>query len=199
LAFPSALLYVVAVLLLTVLGGAGVPGYSHASQFISELGATGAPHEMLVRFAGFLPAGVFLCLFTLGAFRALPRSRLTSVGLIGVLIYAVGYIVAAIFPCDPGCRPAEPSASQIVHNLFGLAGYALAPPFLVALGWSARRWPGGSYLTVPALLAAGITFVGLLTLSPESPYAGVSQRGIEATVLLWVMMCAWYARSRSAA
>lgn len=127
LVFPFAALSAVFVLLLTVLGGANFPNYSHASQFISELGATGAPHEMLIRFTGFLPAGVFLWLFSLGAFLLLPRSRLTTFGLIGIFLYAGGYVVAAFFPCDLGCRPVQPSTSQVIHNLFGLIGYVAAP------------------------------------------------------------------------
>jgi hypothetical protein len=82
-AFPAAMLSAGSVILLIVLGGAAFPGYSHTSQFISELGATGAPHEKLVRFAGFLPAGVLLCLFVIGAFKVLPRSHLTALGLAG--------------------------------------------------------------------------------------------------------------------
>lgn len=197
-AFPFATLGVASVILLTVLGGAAFPGYSHTSQFISELGATGAPHGALVRFAGFLPAGVFLCLFVIGAFKVLPRSHLTTLGLAGIAIYASGYLAAAFFPCDPGCRPAHPSFSQLVHNFFGLVGYLLAPLFLLALGWSARHWPGGTHLTAPAFVAAVITLASLPALSPEFAYMGVIQRVIEASVLLWVIMCAWYVKSRIA-
>ena len=197
-AFACATLGVASVVLLTILGGAAFPGYSHTSQFISELGATGAPHGALIRFGGFLPAGVFLCLFVVGAFKVLPRSHITTLGLAGIAIYASGYIAAAFFPCDSGCRPVQPSFSQIVHNLFGLVGYLLAPLSLFALGWSARNWPGGTHLTALAFVAAVITLAGLLALDPGFPYVGVVQRVIEASVLLWVIICAWYVNSRIA-
>ncbi len=186
----------VPLLLLVLLGPLGFPDYSHLAQFISELGARGAPHERLVRYAGFLPAGVFVSLFAVAAFVALPRSVPATLGLLGIGVYALGYLAAAFFPCDPGCRPAEPSLSQIIHNLVGLAGYVIAPFFLALLAWSARRWPGGQQLARLAWLAAGLTLVGLLSLSPDSPYAGLSQRLIEACVLGWVGACAWYVRSR---
>jgi Protein of unknown function (DUF998) len=193
--FVFAVLALAFVALLTILGGLVFPGYSHAAQFISELGARGAPQEMLIRFAGFLPAGVFMILFAIGAFMSLPRSVPASLGLIGIALYAMGYIVAVFFPCDFGCRPAQPSASQMIHNVFGLIGYVLAPPALVALGLSARKWPGGEYLTWSAYVAAALALFGMMTLSPKSPYAGLSQRLIEGAVLIWVVMCAWYVRS----
>jgi Protein of unknown function (DUF998) len=196
LAFVFALLTLVCVVLFTILGALGFPGYSHTAQFMSELGARGAPHEKLIRFAGFLPAGVFMILFVIGAFESLPRSALTTLGLIGIALYAMGYIVAVFFPCDFGCRPAQPSASQAIHNLFGLIGYVLAPLALVALGWSARNWPDAGYLSWSAYIAAAVALVGMITLSPKSPYVGLSQRLIESAVLIWVVMCAWYVRSQ---
>jgi hypothetical membrane protein len=184
------------VVLFTIFGALGFPGYSHTAQFISELGARGAPQEILIRFAGFLPAGVFMILFAIGAFMSLPRSALTTIGLVGLAMYAMGYIVALFFPCDPGCRPAQPSASQAIHNLFGLIGYVLAPLSLVALGFTARTWPGGRHLSWSAYIAAAAALVGMLTLSPKSPYVGLSQRLIEGAVLIWILMCGWYVKSR---
>ena len=105
------------VALLALLAGAAVPNYSHLSQFISELGARDAPFEWQVRFFGFLPSGILLLVFCFFAHAALPRSRTTSMALMGFAIYAVGYLVAAAFPCDFGCRPKHPSTSQIIHNV----------------------------------------------------------------------------------
>jgi hypothetical membrane protein len=191
-----AILGIALVIFLTVIGGAVFPDYSHTSQFISELGAIGAPHSTLIRFGGFLPAGVFLCLFTVGAFKVVPRSRITTLGLIGIALFAVGYIAAAFFPCDPGCRPVNPSASQIAHNIFGLIGYLLAPLTLFLLGWKARHWPGGSHLTMLAFVASATSLIGLLTLDPASPYAGLAQRTIEASVLIWLVFFACYVNAR---
>jgi hypothetical protein len=191
-ALPSALLGTTCVLLLTVLGGLGYPDYSHVSQFISELGASGAPHEHLVRFAGFLPAGLLLCFFAWTAFKALPRSGPLTFGLLGLVVYAAGYIVAAFFPCDLGCRPATPSLSQIIHNIGGLVGYALAPLALGALALAAHKWPGGKHLSVLAIVAAVLVWGGVASLLPKSPLVGLSQRVIETAVLSWVVLCGLY-------
>ena len=185
------------VVLLTWIGGLGFPNYSHLSQFISELGASGAPHEFWVRFAGFLPAGLLLWIFVWSAFKTLPRSKLSSFGLLGIAAYAAGYVVAAFFPCDFGCRPQNPSRAQIIHNLVGLVGYLLAPLAIAALASAARNWPGAHRLPVLGSLAAALSLAGLLTLSPGSPLVGLSQRVIEASVLLWVLACALYVHRRS--
>jgi len=183
--------------LLVVLGGAAFPGYSHVSQFVSELGARGAPHEGRVRLLGFLPAGALLLAFCFFAHAALPRARATALGLLGLAIFAAGYLVAAAFPCDFGCRPEEPSTSQILHNLGGLAGYLLAPAFLFTLARAARAWPGAKSLVAVGYLASALALVGLLTLSPSSPAAGLSQRLLEAAVLGWVALCGLHLAKRA--
>lgn len=197
-AFPAAVAGAGFIVLLTVLGGFGFPGYSHLAHFISELGARGAPHEMLVRFVGFLPAGLLLCFFAWVAARALPASRLASVGFVGIAVYAAGYAVAAFFPCDAGCRPASPSPSQVVHNIGGLAGYAMAPVAMLCLGLAARRWPSGRGLSATAFVVAVAVaaLLGLLSLSPKSPWVGASQRLIEAAMLSWIVLCGAYIRAR---
>ncbi|MGM9483411.1 DUF998 domain-containing protein [Roseateles sp. NT4] len=180
----TALLSGVAILLMTVVLGALTPGYSHLSQFISELGASGAPYEWWARRLGFLPAGLSLLAFCVLAFKAMPRSTGATLGLIGLAVYAAGYVAASQFPCDPGCRPAEPSLSQVIHNTVGGLGYALAPGFLALLA----RASGGGMLAQLGYAAAAVTGVGLLTLTPASPLVGLSQRAIELAVLGWVAL-----------
>lgn len=180
------------VILLTVIGGAAFPGYNHASQFISELGARGAPHAQLVNFGGFLPAGVLVCAFAVLAWKALPRSAGTAIGMVGIALFGFGYLVAVVFPCDAGCRPAAPSFSQLMHNALGLAGYLSAPVALAILGWQARSWPGGRLLSRIGFIGALTAFTGLLLLSPEFAYVGIAQRLLELSVLTWIVACAIY-------
>lgn len=181
-----------AVFLLTVLGGANFPNYSHASQFISELGASGAPNARIVNLAGFLPAGILLSAFAFFAWRSLPRATATTFGMLGLALFALGYLAAVIFPCEPGCRPAQPSLSQALHNLFGLAGYLTAPLSLFLLGWKARKWPKALHLSALGFIGGGLALLGLLFLSPDFQYVGVAQRVLEGSVLTWIVICALY-------
>ena len=181
-----------AVVLLTVVGGANFPNYSHVSQFISELGADGAPNARLINLGGFLPAGIFLSAFAVFAWRSLPRSGTTTFGMLGLALFALGYLVAAFFPCENDCRPAEPTVSQAIHNLFGLAGYLAAPASLFALGWQARRWSEATHLAVLGLIGSAVALLGLLFLSPDFRYVGLAQRVLEGSVLIWIMGCSLY-------
>lgn len=192
----TGLLGVAWVIALTVIGGAAYPGYDHAAQYISELGARGAPHAALVNFAGFLPAGLLLCTFAVLAWKALPRSTSATLGFLGLLLYAVGYVGAGFFPCDAGCRPDEPSLTHLLHTGIGLAGYLLAPLTLLLLSQASRHWPGAGSLRVLALAAAPIALAGLLGLSPDSSIAGLAQRALEGSVLAWIAVAAGYLRRR---
>lgn len=179
-------------LFMVLAAGAATPGYDHATRFISELGAREAPQEWGVRLAGFLPAGALLLAFCLFAHRALPRSRGATLGLAGLGIYAAGYLVAAAFPLDPAGHSGAPSASQVIHELGGVAGYLLAPGFLFLLARAARSWPAAGTLALTGYVASGLALIGLLTLSPSSPLAGLSQRLLELAVLGWSALCGRY-------
>lgn len=180
------------VALSVVVGGYVTPGYSHSLQFISELGAKGAPYEWWIRAGGFLPAGILLLIFCMQAFVLLPRSLLSTLGLFGIAMFAAGYVVAAFFPCDPGCRPANPSTFQFIHNVGGLVGYFLAPGSLFVLALAARKWSGASGLVIFGYVTSCVALVGLLTLSPASDFVGYSQRALEISVLSWVVMLGVY-------
>lgn len=192
LAFTTGILGALFVLLMAVVGGALFPNYSHLSQFLSELGARGAPHAELISVAGFLPAGLLLCAFAFFAARALPRSGMMLLGMVGIALYALGYVAAAFFPCDPGCRPVEPSLSQLIHNLVGGAGYLAGAVALVILGLQARSWPDARHLFVLGVSCGGISLVAFSFMSPAFAYVGVVQRVLEASMLLWIVACAFY-------
>ena len=140
-----------------------------------------------------------MTLFAWFAWRALPASPAATLGLAGLALFSLGYVAAAFFPCEPGCLPAESSLSQTLHNLLGLAGYITAPPALFALGWAARSWPGARYLATLGFVGGGLALAGLLGLSPDFAYVGLSQRLLEGSVLGWVVACSLHLRHRPAA
>lgn len=179
----------------TIVGGAMTPAYNHATQFISELGARGAPFANEMSWLGFLPAGVLTSLFALFAAAALPRSAGAWLGFFGLFLFALGYLVAAFYSCEDNCRPASPDFEQTVHTAFGLAGYLGAPAFMVSLGVAARRWPNAAAVSLVAFAAATTSLAALaLMLSPDFAYPGAAQRLLEAGVLSWILVCSFYLR-----
>ena len=98
-------------------------GYDHLKHTISELGETGTPWEKQVGFGVFLPVGIGLLVI---AFTFWDHEIVR--GLSACL--AVGYLVAAFFPCDKG-SPTSGSWKQQVHNLGGFIEYAGAIFFLM--------------------------------------------------------------------
>lgn len=185
-------------LVMVIAGGAAFPGYDHTAQYISELGANGAPHGQVVSWAGFLPVGLLICAFAMFGGLAAPRSLLAVLGFVGVFLFAIGYAGSAFFPCDYGCRPEEPTLSQMLHYMVGLPGYFLAPVTLLLLGLAAWAWPGARLLSVFGFVCAAGALTGLVMLSPDSPTVGLAQRVLEASMLIWVVACALYLGTRRA-
>jgi hypothetical protein len=178
---------------MVAIGGAAWDGYDHVAQYISELGATGAPHGWQVSWLGFLPIGLLICAFALFAYIAAPRTALSALGFVGVFLFAIGYVGSAFFPCDFGCRPDTPSFSQVMHELVGLAGYLLAPLTLLLLGLAAWGWPGARWLAMLGFVAAAGALVGVGgAMDPESPTVGLYQRVLEASMLIWIVGCGLY-------
>ena len=161
LAMITALLGAAWLVAMVLLGGAGFEGYDHVSQYISELGATGAPQGWQVSWLGFFPIGLLICAFAVCAWKAAPSSVLSALGFVGVFLFSIGYVGSAFYPCDYGCRSEDPSFSQVMHELLGLPGYMLAPLILLLLGIAAWSWPGGVWLSLLSFLVAARALVGL--------------------------------------
>ena len=175
----------------------GWDGYSHRSQYISELGAQGAPDGAAVSVA-FLVVGV---LFAAWAALAAPRVA-AAVGVTGaataVAVWMAGgglgasYAVSAVARCEPGCPDEEVGAAQAVHNLVSSAGYTLAIAALVVFGLAVRRSAraparrvGRAGLVAAPVLAA----IGLAVLVADD-WRGLLQRLLDAGLYAWILAVA---------
>jgi hypothetical membrane protein len=170
-----------------LVGARARPGYSHVSQFISELGERGAPSASWVSAAGFAPIGLLVLLFLGLAGRALPASRWKLPGLLCLAAVGAAYLAAWLAPCDPGC-PATGSLSQTAHNTFGALEYVGASAGLVLLGASFRGSRGWASLAPACAAAAVVVAAGFFAmLVPSlSPIRGLAQRIAEGAIFLWI-------------
>jgi hypothetical protein len=181
----------------TILGGLLIPNYNHVEQFISESYAISTQYGIYLRIFGFIQSGVFITLFAFFAIRILPKSKLTSIGLLGFGIsYGIGTIMVSIFPCDAGCNKEliDPSLSQLIHNLFGAFVYLITPICLILIGAKAKNWINGKGIFTTSILCGSlaILFVMIFISSLEGNYIGLYQRIVEASILFWMVKFAFY-------
>jgi hypothetical protein len=168
--------------------GAMFPGYSHVRDYISELGAAGAPHASAVNYVAFLPAGLLVIAAAFSLKGVLPRRPVVTAGLALVSLAGVSYVGAAFAPCDAGC-PAAGSSRQALHNLFGLGGYLGAGIGLCLAGASDSSRTVGRL----AIAAGGVAIVGLGVMGAPGaePWRGLAQRIVEYAILGWMVLAAF--------
>ena len=92
------------------------PHYTHLKHTISELGEDDAVNSRAANLGLFLPSGLLLILF------GLLNSGNTNIKGLAICLGA-GYLVSALFPCDPG-SPLGGSGKQTIHNIGGFIEYA---------------------------------------------------------------------------
>jgi hypothetical membrane protein len=173
-----------------LVGGLAYPGYDPLSQYISELGATGAVTGQAVSWFGFFPSGVLIIGFCLTAAVLLRRNVLAAIGLLLLAWYAFGLIGAAIYPCAFECGRAEPSAAQMMHDLIGGTGYLAGVVGLLltglAMGRTEARWllPLG----LGCFAVAFLSFGGVVS---DIEVRGLAQRVLEGALTIFLLALGW--------
>jgi hypothetical membrane protein len=174
------------------------PGYSHLSQFMSELGATGSPIGPWVNYSVFILAEIWVFMFLWAAYTALPRTKLVLSGLVFMCAYACFLVIASLFPCDFECSITSSSQSQLIHLTFGLLAYLCGLMGLLFLSHSAPQWSTKKQNSQSAFLLVlrGVClFAGTLVFTE---YDGLIQRALEALIYGWMIHLgiAMYLRGR---
>jgi hypothetical membrane protein len=108
------LLYVVVV----AVTGYLTPGYDPVTQWISELGATGAPYATVFNVIGPGLFGLLSIVFATGLWRALRGGPLAFAVAVLVGIAGIAGILEGVFPCDRGCVPVTPAGA--LHLAIGI-------------------------------------------------------------------------------
>jgi hypothetical membrane protein len=145
------------------------PGYSHLTQFASELGGPDAPHPAIFN-AGAMATGVVTMLAGFGLLLALTRlmGNIGMAGLTGlaVTLFGVSSVLAGWFP-----MPDER------HNAFYLGLAVYTGPLLAALALLRRK----EWRTLVLFLLVN----GVLMLAPLTVMVGVGGLVTPANVGLW--------------
>lgn len=172
-----------------VVAGQFEPGYSHVSQFVSELGAIGASNQKAFNYGGLFLSGLLTALFALGMYmRVRPRVSFVVSSLL-VAFAGFGRLVAGVFPCDAGCSIEDMSIPATIHTFAGfvaLTSGAFAP-LLLAMGLRSQRQNQLFLLSVGLGSVSPILVIILFGLGKGFPYVGMIQRLILATFYIWVI------------
>ena len=176
---------------LIAVAGAMRPGFSHITQYISELGERGSSTETLMRYAGFEFTGFLYFCFASALMTHYTNSRFTRLVACLLALDGLGRIGAGVFPCDPGC--AGLTFSQDLHHLFATVGFCSGILATIACG-IIFRIQGWSKIFCWYSVGSGIsamTFLLLMTWS-QNPVktTGLFEHLATGILSLWLLVFA---------
>jgi hypothetical membrane protein len=175
-----------------VLGGSLRPGFSHFTQYISELGERGSPTELLMRYAAFMLTGLMHLAFAGTLATTFRSSRLGVVAALLIGLNGLARIGAGFFPCDVACEETG-SLGQRMHSLSAGVGFlALAVSIIlwsVVFKRTSRLRNLAAYSVISGVL--GLAFLLLMLWSAEHGTArGLFERLSSGVLSLWILVFA---------
>jgi hypothetical membrane protein len=166
------------------------PGYSHVTDFISELAARDAPTGALMRDAGFVLTGALYIAFAVALAWQFRAERMALLGSLLLACAGLARIAAGMWPCEPGCNAGPIPLLQAAHDRAASGAYAFTIAAAIAWGVAGQR-----VAKLRHLLALGIatatwcpTFLLLMALHPA--WQGVFQRLASGVSSVWVLLLA---------
>lgn len=182
--------------LVTVIWSGNIYGnYSHISQFISELGATGSPNGSYVNYLGFIPTQLFILIFIFICAIKIPKTKSNIIGLSLLCVYTLSLTIAAIFPCDFECRPETPTTSHTIHILSAIPAYLSGAFAILILSLGLKEWATSKTFINIGYAITVIILICFVNLDDGSKYVGLIQRILEASIFLWFILFAIHVKA----
>ncbi len=175
-----------------ILGGLFYNNYSHISQFISELGATGIENGSLINYLGFIPTQVFLLIFIFLCISVIPKTKTNMTGLFFIAIYAFTLGVAAVFPCDFECRPKNPSISHLIHIYSAMPGYLCGIVGIFFISSKSKLWTESNFFMIVSYILVVCALLAFIFLDSEFKIGGAIQRLLELSIYSWLILFGFY-------
>ena len=169
------------------------PEYSHASQFISELGERGGSTELIMRYAAFLPTGLMHVAFAAFLYVAFKGDRLAAIAATLLAMNGLARIGAGMFPCEAGCAGPRLLVSQKLHSLSAGVGFVALIGASVLWGILFRRYQCLRGLSAYSISSGflGLVFLALMSWSVTSRAGtGTYERLSTGILSLWVLVFA---------
>lgn len=182
-----------------ITAGALEDGYSHAHDYISELGADGAANPWIVN-AAILVLGLSMAAVAFGLWRTLPHRRASRVAVALFVVAALSFVLAAIFngdcstAVDPTCQARydewDVSTSAQIHGWASFVGGLCLIGTAFALARALWNQPVAAPLLVSGLIGLGFAVVGPFAESVDNGPDGLVQRVEFLALHLWVILIA---------
>lgn len=165
------------------------PGYSHVTQYVSELGSEAAPYKALFN-TGVILVGAAGAAAGFGFFYAVRRlgGNRVLAALAGLLttLWGIAILMAGLFP-----MPDER------HGGFGLGlGYQLVPLLLALALWRRRSLRGLCLFLLAAFVVMNVFFAIMMGVGSLVRVANVGlwQRANALGSFVWIGIAAWVLR-----
>lgn len=183
------IIYVVTVLL----GGLITPDYSHVSQAISELTATGAPHKLLLDI-GFFSYNVAALLFAVGLLWRLWRYRRRQLAVGAVLLAGVALSGLLMYFAPMDLLDGPVTLAGQLHMALAAACSLLTILATLVTGLGFRGLHGWRAMGIYSVLSAGVIVVtgamAAVGAAMGSPVLGIYERLTIGTFMLWMLVLA---------
>jgi len=178
--------------IVTIVCGSLRPDYSHASQFVSELGARGTRNAAVMNLLGFVPTGFLLAAFGVALARLLDGGASAVAGSLLLAGFGAGLVAAGSLPCEPGC----PQQAPTLHDSVSIAGFLAAIAGFALLARLFRHQPSWRPLWLYSALTSAVALVWLVALAHSidaREWTGLWQRLLIGTLFLGCAVLGWRA------
>jgi hypothetical protein len=179
-----------------ITAGALEDGYSHAHDYISELGADGAGHPWIVN-AAILLLGLSMAAVAFALWRTLPHRRASRVAVALFVVAALSFVLAAIFngdcstAVDATCQARydewDVSTSAQIHGWAAFVGGLCLVGTAFALARALWNQPVAAPLLVSGLIGLGFAVVGPFAESIDNGPDGLVQRVEFGALHIWII------------
>ncbi len=181
--------------------GALTPGYEHAHQAVSELGAIGAPYASWWNALGFMLPGALVACFAAALFAPLQRDGVGAVARIGLwllLICGLAFAGNGVFVYDLQQPYAQTSKLHVAMLTITLLAF-LPATLLLAIGLRGRG--GWRALVIFSPLIALATVLSVIQrmwdfVPALQGHPGYAQRVTLALYFVWLLLAAFTALQR---
>ena len=180
----------------TVVGGLLRPGYSHLSNSVSDLLASGAPNRIYLMIP-FTVYPIFLSVFGFGLFailRSKPPPLNSQTGLIGFILIGasmgiLGILTMTIFPQDPHGTPMTTPGLMHLILVAVQAISAMAAILLIGFWFRSNGFSGYfiySIISFVVLLITGI--ISIIGVTQGSQFIGLFERLNVGAIVQWLIV-----------